>query len=290
MIKGIILAGGSGTRLSPVTFSINKHLMPIYNKPMLHYAVSTLMLMDIKDILIIGSPKDLPFFRNLYGDGSDLGISISYEVQESPNGLAEAFLIGEDFIGSNDVALMLGDNIFYGNGFYELAKSAIKNNIGATLFSYPVKDPERFGVLEIDKDGSILSIEEKPKKPKSNLISTGLYLFDKNVSKYAKELKPSSRGELEITDLNKIYLDKGLLKAEKLGRGFAWFDVGTFSAFNDASIFIKQIEGLYGSLIGSPEEISHDKGWISHEKLKNIIKTFGSSEYAEVLKNRLNSD
>ena len=219
MTKGIILAGGSGTRLSPVTFSVNKHLMPVYNKPMIHYSLSTLMLFDIKDILIIGNADDIPSFKKLYGNGESLGISVCYQVQDRPNGLAEAFIIGEDFIANDNVVMMLGDNIFYGNGLYDIGRNTILNNEGATLFSYPVKDPERFGVIETDNLSNVLSIEEKPKNPKSNLIATGLYVYDNNVSAIAKSIKPSARGELEITDLNKVYLNDGIIKAIPLRKG-----------------------------------------------------------------------
>lgn len=287
MAKGIILAGGSGTRLSPVTFSINKHLIPIYNKPMIHYPLSSLMLLDIKEVLIICNPNDIDQFRALYGEGKELGIEIDYEIQANPNGLAEAFIIGEDFLEGEDAVLILGDNIFFGNGFYNLGKGAIDSNTGATLFAYPVKDPERFGVIEMSEEGNVLSLEEKPKNPKSNFIATGLYVYDKNVSKIAKTLKPSARGELEITDLNNIYLAEGLLKVKALRRGFAWFDVGTFSAFNEASILIKQMESLHSSLIGSPEEISFSKKWIDREQFKKLIEKHAKSEYAEILRNEL---
>ena len=287
MNKGIILAGGKGTRLSPVSFAVNKHLLPIFNKPMLHYPLSNLMLFDIKDILIIVNENDTSDFKNIYGDGTDFGIKISYKVQKFSNGIAEAFLIAEDFIGNDDVLLILGDNIFYGNGLYDLGKKAIKKNKGVTLFSHRVRDPERFGVIEFDSNKKVKSIIEKPKNPKSDLAVTGIYFFNNNVISYAKTLKPSKRGELEITDLNNIYLSQGKLDALNLERGMAWFDVGTFDAFFEASSFIKVIENLHSKLIGSPEEIAFSKGWISKSKLEKLILKYHKSKYAEVLEKTL---
>ena len=266
-MKGIILAGGSGTRLYPLTKVTSKQLLPVYDKPMIFYPLSTLMLAGIKDILIISTPQDLPNFEKLLGDGSTFGINLSYREQPSPDGLAQAFIIGEDFIGGDSCAMVLGDNIFYGNGLTKHLKNAVENKDGATIFGYYVDDPERFGIVEFDKNGKAISIEEKPSKPKSNYCVTGLYFYDNKVCEYAKNLKPSSRGELEITDLNRIYLEKGNINVVTLGRGYAWLDTGTIDALAEATEFVKVLETRQGIKISAIEEIAYKNGWITKEKL-----------------------
>ena len=285
-MKGIVLAGGSGTRLYPLTRVTSKQLLPIYDKPMIYYPLSTLMLAGIKDILIISTPKDTPRFKELLSDGSDFGINLTYAVQESPDGLAQAFLIGEEFIGDDSCAMVLGDNIFYGNGFSNLLVGAREkaNNGLATVFGYYVNDPERFGVVEFDENGKALSIEEKPTNPKSNYAVTGLYFYPKGVSKMAKEVKPSSRGELEITTLNQMYLDKNELNVEIFGRGYTWLDTGTMDSLAEACNFVRTVQNLQGVGISVLEEIAYKNKWISKEQLLNSIEKYGKSEYATHLK------
>lgn len=282
-MKGIILAGGSGTRLYPLTKYTSKQALPIYDKPMIYYPLSTLMLADIRDILIISTPRDLPTFQSMLGDGSFLGIKLSYEVQPSPDGLAQAFIIGEKFIGDDACAMILGDNIFYGNGLSKLLKKAASKTSGATVFGYYVDDPERFGVVEFDENGKVISIEEKPTEPKSHYAVTGIYFYDKNVVEYAKQVKPSERGELEITDLNKIYLQKDLLEVQLMGRGFAWLDTGTTESLLDAANFMQLLEKRQGIKVCVPEEIAYKKGWIDKERLLQIIREYGKSKYGEYL-------
>lgn len=285
-MKGIVLAGGSGTRLYPLTRVTSKQLLPIYDKPMIYYPLSTLMLAGIKDILIISTPKDTPRFKELLSDGSDFGINITYAVQESPDGLAQAFLIGEEFIGDDSCAMVLGDNIFYGNGFSNLLVGAREkaNNGLATVFGYYVNDPERFGVVEFDENSKALSIEEKPTNPKSNYAVTGLYFYPKGVSKMAKDVKPSSRGELEITTLNQMYLDKNELNVEIFGRGYTWLDTGTMDSLAEACNFVRTVQNLQGVGISVLEEIAYKNKWISKEQLLNSIEKYGKSEYATHLK------
>ena len=283
-MKGIILAGGSGTRLYPLTMVTSKQLLPVYDKPMIYYPLSTLMLAGIKDILIKSTPTDLPNFKRLLGDGSNFGINLSYKVQPSPDGLAQAFLLGEEFIGDDSCAMVLGDNIFYGSGFSRILKNAANKKKGATVFGYYVEDPERFGIVEFDKDGRAVSLEEKPQNPKSNYAVTGLYFYDKTVVEKAKKVKPSARGELEITDLNKMYLDEGTLDVKTLGRGFAWLDTGTVDALNEAAEFVKVIEGRQGIMISAVEEIAYKNGWITKEKLLESAKLYGKSAYGQHLK------
>lgn len=283
-MKGIILAGGSGTRLYPLTSVTSKQLLPIYDKPMIYYPLSTLMLAGIQDILIISTPQDLPNFEKLLGDGSRFGIHLSYKEQPSPDGLAQAFLIGEEFIGDDSCAMILGDNIFYGHGLVKRLKKAYNNTGRATIFGYLVDDPERFGIVEFDDDLQVVSLEEKPEKPKSNFAVTGLYFYDNHVVEKAKKVKPSARGELEITDLNKLYLEEGLLDVELLGRGFAWLDTGTMEALLEAGNFVKQIESIQGIIIAAPEEIAYNNGWIDDEELKKAIQNYGKSPYGEHLK------
>lgn len=278
-MKGIILAAGAGTRLYPASLPISKILLPIYDKPMIYYPLSTLMLAGIREVLIITNEADYDNFVKLLGDGSHLGMSLHYKIQYVQRGIADALLVGEDFIGDEDVALILGDNIFHGFGFSTLMKNAIKSNTGATVFGYRVKDPERFGVVEFDEHKKAISLEEKPINPKSNYAVTGLYFYDKNVCKYAKTLKPSARGELEITDLNKIYLAKGLLNVEILGRGFAWLDTGTHESMLQASNFISSMELNKGEKIACLEEIAINQGFISAEKVLNYCKEFKSDYY-----------
>jgi len=285
-MKGIILAGGSGTRLYPLTMITSKQLLPIYDKPMIYYPLSTLMLAGIKDILIISTPRDLPNFESLLGDGSDFGINLTYAEQPSPDGLAQAFIIGEEFIGDDCCAMVLGDNIFYGNGFSRMLKDAAENaekNARASVFGYYVDDPERFGVVEFDKDGKVISVEEKPKEPKSNYAITGLYFYDKRVVEYAKSIKPSPRGELEITDLNRLYLEDGTLDVKLLGRGFAWLDTGTMDSLLDAASFVQMVEKRQGIKISAPEEIAYKQGWISKETLLESAKRYGKSPYGKHL-------
>ncbi len=285
-MKGIILAGGSGTRLYPLTMVMSKQLLPVYDKPMIYYPLSTLMLAGIKDILIISTPHDLPNFKRLLGDGSSFGIKLSYREQPSPDGLAQAFHIGEDFIGDDCCAMVLGDNIFYGNGFRKLLQSAReKAEKGvATVFGYYVDDPERFGVVEFDESGKAISIEEKPKNPKSNYCVTGLYFYDNRVCKLARSVEKSARGEYEITDLNVKYLEAYSLSVELLGRGFAWLDTGTVDSLTDASDFVRMIEKRQSVKISAPEEIAFINGWISREKLLEAAEKYGKSSYGEHLK------
>ncbi len=283
-MKGIVLAGGSGTRLYPLTLVTSKQLLPVYDKPMIFYSLSTLMLAGIKDILIISTPHDLPNFEKLLGDGSRYGINLSYKVQPSPDGLAQAFILGEEFIDGDSCAMVLGDNIFYGAGLTKLLKNAANQTSGATVFGYHVDDPERFGVVEFDNNGKVISIEEKPIKPKSNYAVTGLYFYDANVCEYVKTLTPSERGELEITDLNQLYLNQDLLKVITLGRGFAWLDTGTIDSLNDASEFVKHIETRTGIQISVLEEIAYSNGWVTKDVLLESANAYGKSPYGMYLK------
>lgn len=285
-MKGIILAGGSGTRLYPLTKVTSKQLLPIYDKPMIYYPLSTLMLAGIRDILIISTPSDTPRFKDLLGDGSNFGINLSYAVQKKPEGLAQAFLIGEDFIGNDTCAMILGDNIFYGGWFRKYLNDAVRDaeNGKATIFGYYVSDPERFGIVEFDKEKNVISVEEKPKKPKSNYCITGLYFYDNRVVEMAKKVKPSSRGELEITDLNRMYLNENDLKVQILGRGFAWLDTGTTESLMDAALFIQTIQKRQGVVISAPEEIAYHEKWISKEKLLCLADLYGKSPYGQHLK------
>lgn len=285
MTKGIILAGGSGTRLYPLTMVTSKQLLPIYDKPMIYYPLSTIMLAGIRDILIISTPNDLPNFEKLLGNGAQYGINISYKVQPSPDGLAQAFILGEDFIGEDNCAMILGDNIFHGNGLTTQLKKAVENTGRATVFGYYVEDPERFGVVEFDENGKVISLEEKPEIPKSNYAVTGLYFYDNKVCEYAKSLKPSPRGELEITDLNKIYLEKGKLDVITLGRGYGWLDTGTVDSLSEASEYVRVIENRQGLKISCIEEISYKNGWINKETLLESVVKYGKSPYGKHLKN-----
>jgi glucose-1-phosphate thymidylyltransferase len=286
IMKGIILAGGSGTRLYPLTMVTSKQLLPVYDKPMIYYPLSVLMLAGIKDILIISTPKDLPNFVRLLGDGGEFGINLFYAEQPSPDGLAQAFIIGEDFIGDDNVAMILGDNIYYGNGFTPILKEARENakEGKATIFGYYVHDPERFGIVEFDETGRVVSVEEKPNKPKSNYCITGLYFYDNRVVDFAKQVKPSARGEFEITDLNRMYLEDGTLNVKLLGRGYAWLDTGTMDTLVEAAEFVQMIEKRQGIKISAPEEIAFRNGWINKEILLASAEKYGKSPYGEHLK------
>ena len=283
-MKGIILAGGSGTRLYPLTKSISKQIMPIYDKPMIYYPLSVLMLANIREILIISTERDLPVFRELLGDGSDFGVKLEYKVQAKPNGLAEAFLIGEEFVGSDNVALILGDNIFFGSGFSGLLEEAGKITEGAVIFGYPVKDPTSYGVVEFDQNGKAISLEEKPKVPKSNFAIPGLYFYDNTVVEKAKNVKPSSRGELEITTINEMYLNEKSLNVKILGRGIAWLDTGTHEALLEAANFVEAIQKRQGFYIACIEEIAYKKGWIDNKKIEELAETLQKTEYGKYLK------
>ncbi len=285
-MKGIILAGGSGTRLYPLTMVTSKQLLPVYDKPMIYYPLSTLMLAGIREILLISTPQDLPNFERLLGDGGQYGISLSYKVQPSPDGLAQAFLLGEDFIGGQPCAMVLGDNIFYGNGFGRLLREAA-NDAGegkATVFGYYVNDPKRFGIVEFDGEGRVISVEEKPQEPKSNYCITGLYFYDGRVTGYAKQVKPSARGELEITDLNRMYLKDGSLNVKLLGRGFAWLDTGTVDSLAEATDFVQTLQKRQSVEISAPEEIAYMNGWVTKEELLKSAVHYGKSPYGEHLK------
>ena len=281
--KGIVLAGGSGTRLHPITKGVSKQLLPVYDKPMIYYPISVLMLAGIKELLIISTPEDIPCYQRLLGDGSDFGIEIEYAIQPNPNGLAQAFLIGEDFIGDSNVALILGDNIFYGQNFTANLKAATSKANGATIFGYHVKDPERFGVVDFDDSNKVISILEKPSKPKSNYAVTGLYFYDNDVIKIANTIKPSARGELEITDINNIYLNRGDLAVELLGRGFAWLDTGTHDSLIEAGQFVQTIEHRQGLKIACLEEIAFHQGWISKDQLLKQAEALEKTSYGEYL-------
>lgn len=282
-MKGIILAGGKGTRLNPMTISVSKQILPIYDKPMIYYPLSILMLSEIKDILIITTPNDLPSFKQLLGDGSQLGINISYKEQTEPRGLADAFIIGEDFIGDDNVCLILGDNVFYGGGITIATKKAMENQDGATIFGYPVKDPKAFGVVEFDENGDVISIEEKPQNPKSNYAVPGLYFYDNEVIEIAKSIKPSDRGEIEITSINNVYLQKNKLKVVTLGRGMAWLDTGTPSNMQEAASFVRSVQSQQGYYVACLEEIAYRKGYITLEQLKQNGLKIKNSDYGKYI-------
>ena len=282
-MKGIILAGGSGTRLYPITRGVSKQLLPVYDKPMIYYPLSVLMLAGIRDILVITTPEDNASFKRLLGDGGDFGISISYAVQPSPDGLAQAFIIGEEFIGDDNVCLVLGDNIFYGQSFTQTLKQAAAKTHGATVFGYQVKDPERFGVVEFDENFNALSIEEKPQQPKSDWAVTGLYFYDNRAVKFAKQLKPSARGELEISDLNQMYLEDGSLSVQLLGRGFAWLDTGTHERLHEAASFVQTVQNIQDLQIACLEEIAWRNGWLSDEKLEELARPMAKNQYGQYL-------
>ncbi|QUB95271.1 glucose-1-phosphate thymidylyltransferase RfbA [Leptotrichia sp. oral taxon 218] len=282
-MKGIILAGGSGTRLYPLTKAISKQIMPIYDKPMIYYPLSVLMLANIREILIISTPRDLPVFKELLGDGSQLGLKLEYKVQKHPNGLAEAFIIGEEFIGNDNVCLILGDNIFYGSGLSGLLEEASKLEEGAVVFGYPVKDPRAYGVVEFDKNGKAISLEEKPENPKSNYAIPGLYFYDNTVLKKVKSIKPSAREELEITSVNEKYLEEGKLSVKKFGRGVAWLDTGTHEALLEAANFVQTVQKRQGFYIACIEEIAYQKGWIGEEEVRELAKVMMKTEYGKYL-------